>query len=392
MKSINNRIDKKFILDNVDQVKIFATYLDISEYDIEECIETGKLMPSPVRGNDNHASAGFKYNNRNVLKLRDFGGFFWGDCFDAVAYVLSRKETNINIANKDDFKYVLKHIAETFNIVNGVDKKDNIKELAFKAKHTKKIISFNVRDWDFNDEKIWIKRYHGLFTFDYLVKKHVYPVETFWIDYYSQPEPKYYYTRKDPCYAIYLGTDGKGIPNIRLYFPNRKNDPYNPKFISNNNSFQNILHTKDEYDFIVLIKSYKDAIAMEKLFDITYFTGNYSVWFLAYPTESFILNQHIITWLLSKLKVKSTSRILNFTDFDRAGRKNAYYGSNEFDVPYVFLTNGEFGLPNHGVKDITDFIEKYGISATQTIINEFIKYYERYIEIESEENSENPYF
>ena len=107
MKGINNLINKKFILNNTSQVKIFAKYFNLSEDTIQECIDNNSLINSPIRAEDN-PSAGFRYNNKNILKMRDFGGFFWGDCFDAVAYVLSAKGTHININKKEDFKYVIK--------------------------------------------------------------------------------------------------------------------------------------------------------------------------------------------------------------------------------------------------------------------------------------------
>jgi len=372
MKQIKNNIDKNFILNNVDQIQIFARYFNIKESDIENCIINNSLIHSPIRIDD-RPSVGFRYNNKGRLKMRDFGGFFWGDCFDAVAYVLSSKSSKIDINNAANFKYILTHIASEFNIINGVSNDDDIIRLATIAKKSKKIITFEPRNWDNNDKRIWIDKYHNLFTFDYLDKSYIYPVELFWIDSYSQPEPKYYYTRKDPCYAYYLGQDDDNLPNIRLYFPNRKNDLRRPKFISNNNSFQGVLDINGKYDVIVLTKSYKDVVALRRLNESLFFTGNLRILFIAYPSENFILTNDIVNWLLDRLYEPDVNNIINFLDFDRTGRRSAYYCYNEFNIPFVFLTNGEFGLDNHGAKDITDFIEKYGINATVTIINEFIK-------------------
>ena len=392
MKRIKNLINKKFILTNINQIDIFAKYLSINEDDIVDCIENNNLINSPIRVEDN-ASVGFRYNNKGSLKMRDFGGFFWGDCFDAVTYILNKNGYNLNVSSGDDFKFILNHIASTFGILNGVDKRPNIKRLLDTAKKSKKIITFNTRNWDTNDKKVWITKYHNLFSFDYLVSKNLFPVENYWVDYYSQPEAKYYYTRKDPCYAIYLGEDNNRIPNIRLYFPLRDGkDKFNPRFISNNNSFQNIIGSKDEYDYIVLGKSFKDSIAMERIFQTFSFTGYDDIWFIGYPSENFILTYDIVSWLLSKLRVKSVTRIINFTDFDRTGRANAYRAYDEFGIPFVFLTNGELGLPNYGAKDITDFIEKYKLDASYSIIKEYIKYYEENIRTEENDYEESPYF
>lgn len=371
MKKIDNVINKKFILNNINQVAIFSKYLNISQDDINDCIDYNTLIHSPIRI-DPKPSVGFRYNNKGVLKMRDFGGYFWGDCFDAVAYILSTKGTRINIAKGEHFKYVLKHIASEFNMLNGVAHNDDIPTLINVAKKTKKLITFKPRSWDNNDKRIWISKYNNLFTFDYLAKSYVYPVELYWIDGHTQPEPKYYYTRKDPCYAYYLGQDGDNISNIKLYFPNRGSDNRKPKFITNNNSFQGILDIEDKYDKIVLCKSYKDAIALKRMFELFSFTGNHNVLFLAYPSENYILTLEIVEWLLSRLKEDDISNILNFLDFDKTGRKSSYYCYQEFGIPFVFLTNGMFGLTNYGAKDITDFIEVNGKTTAFNLINQFI--------------------
>jgi hypothetical protein len=377
MKQIKNKIDKKFILSNVNQIEVFAKYLNIDQTDIEDCVVHNSLIPSPIRP-DNNPSVGFRFNNKGVLKMRDFGGYFWGDCFDVVAYVLSTRGNRINITNGEHFKFVINHIATTFDMINGVSEKDDLPSLIRAARRTKKLITFQPRSWDSHDKKIWVDKYHKLFTFDFLSKNYVYPVELFWIDAHTQPEPKYYYTKKDPCYAYYLGQDKSKISNIRLYFPNRSKDPRFPKFISNNNSFQGIIDIENKYDAICLIKSYKDALAMRRLFDTLFSTGILKVLFIGYPAETFVLTEDIYKWLLTKLRVPSSKNIINFVDFDKTGRRLAKHGSDTFGIKYVFLTNGEFGLHNYGAKDITDYIERYGINASFNLINKFIQtIYER---------------
>lgn len=371
MKRLSNTINKAFILNNANQVEIFAHYLDIDESTIQDCISTGSLIQSPIRA-DKAPSVGFRYNAKNILKMRDFGGYFWGDCFDVVAYVLTRKGTVINIKKGDHFKYVLNHIAVEMDIANGI-KEDSIPVLVHQVRKTKRLITFEPRSWNMIDSNIWITKYHKLLTFDYLSMNYVYPVERYWIDSYSQPEPKYYYTSRDPCYAYYLGQDENNISNIRLYFPNRGKDNKRPKFISNNNSFQGILNSNDKYDYIVLIKSYKDALVLRRIFDTFSFTGNLDVWVIGYPSENYVLSMEVVNWLYTKLKEPSPQNIINFTDFDFTGRRCANHVNTEFGIPYVFITNGEFGLPNHGVKDLSDFIEKYKANAAASLIDEFIK-------------------
>jgi len=375
MKVVNNTINKNYILDNINQIEIFSRYLNLEEDAIKDCIEYGTLINSPIRSNDEDASVGFRYNNKGKLKLRDFGGYFWGDCFDLVAYVLNKNGYSLKINNKKDFKFILEHIAIEFDIINGI-KTNNIIELTANAKKCKKQIVFETRSWNNNDKKVWISKYHRLFNFEYLNEKLIYPVERYWIDPASQPEPKYYYTFKDPCYAYYLGADSNGYINVRLYFPNRnKANSKRPKFISNNYSFQGIINLKEKYDRIVLIKSYKDAITLERLLGYLSLKG-FQVLTVAYPSENYTMHDALYEWLINKLKDPNPTNILNFLDFDYTGRKSSRIAYEEYGIPYIFLTNGEFGVINHVAKDISDFVENHGINAAITIIKEYIKYYE----------------
>ena len=376
MKKIVNKIDKAFILEQISQIKIFSKYLNISEDVINNCINTGKLIKSPLRS-DSKPSVGFQYNNRNILKMRDFGGFFWGDCFDIVAYVLTYKhKTTVNVNNKEHFKYILNRLANEFGVADGVPVIEDYTNVLSIIKKAKRIINFEPRQWNSNDTRYWLTRYNGLFTTEYLTANFVFPVERFWIDYNSQPEPKYYYTAKDPCYAYYLGEDSDGISNIRLYFPRRSSkDNRRPKFIGNNSSFQGILGIDKDYDYIILCKSYKDVLAMRRLFDLSFLKGKAKVLFIAYPSENYIVTTEFVAYLLSLLKYPSIEYIINFIDFDRAGRKSAKATNDKFGIRYVFLTNGELGLPSNNAKDITDFVAKHGVKQAVSLIEFYIKYY-----------------
>lgn len=373
MKQLNGQITKDSILKSIDQVDIFAKYLNIDPLDIKDCIVYNTLIPSPIRDNDTKGSVGFKYNNKGRLKMRDFGGYFWGDCFDLVAYVLSTNGNRLNISNPNTFQHILNHVADTFSGNNTqIITKDLIHNIEV-VKRTKKIFAFEPRSWNSTDYKIWIDKFHKLFTVDFLSANYVYPVERIWIDPDSQPEAKYYHTSKDPCYAYYGGQDANNISNIRFYFPLRGKSHSQPKFISNNEAIQGILDLEDKYDYVVITKSYKDVLVLRRLFSTFSFTGDNSVLVIAYPSENYIITNRFIEWVLSKLRVHDVNRVFHFLDFDKTGRKTTRIGYSTFGIRYTFLTNGMFGLPNYGAKDISEFLTNFGIRATVTIINDFIK-------------------
>ena len=158
-RNITNKLTKNYILSKVDQITIFSVYFDIPISTIQYCIDTGEFIISPIR-TDMHPTCGFRYDNKGRLKFKDFAGYFWGDCFDAVAYVISHMEKykNIDVNSKDGFVTVLRHITFTFKDIFYGNEKDplvieSIHNTISKIKKEKAIIELVVRDWNYDDEK-----------------------------------------------------------------------------------------------------------------------------------------------------------------------------------------------------------------------------------------------
>ena len=276
-RNINNaKLDKNFILSKISQISIFSAYLGLNEEDIKHCIDTGELIISPLRY-DRHPTCGFRYDNRGKLKFKDFAGFIWGDCFDIAAYVISYTyNRSIDITNKKDFISVLKHIVFTFgNIIYGNEKDENVlKDLSIgrdNIKKSKPIIEFVVREWNKYDIEYWEK---GGVDLNWLNINFIYAVDQYYINRKTNPQPKYIYDKKDPCYAYITGRDNKGIHDVKLYFPKR--DKHYTKFITNYNHLEGIYNLeRDDYDYIVITKSTKDRVALSKmLWVMSSFTGD----------------------------------------------------------------------------------------------------------------------
>ena len=47
---------------------------------------------------------------------------------------------------------------------------------------------------------------------------------------------------------------------------------------------------------------------------------------------------------------------------------------DNYNIPYMFITRGEFGLPNYGSKDFAELHDKYTIKEINQFINETITY------------------
>ena len=72
---INFKLTKDYILSKVDQITIFSTYFNLPIEIINDCINKGTLIKSPLRY-DEHPTCGFKYNNKGKLKFRDLVDIF----------------------------------------------------------------------------------------------------------------------------------------------------------------------------------------------------------------------------------------------------------------------------------------------------------------------------
>ena len=226
IRNINTvKLTKTYIESKISQELIVSKYLDIPIEVVKECINKNTLITSVFRDNDKNKSMGIQYNTKGRLKVRDFGGFgFFGDVYDVVGYVLSLiYNRKIEPNSKQDFYFILKHIANTFsNIINGKEVDENvteeIKDAISIGKKRRPIIELVPRSWNKSDKEYWNSLGVSL---GYLNTHFVIPVEQYYIDRGVNTEPKYYYKQKDPCYAYMLGQNRAGIHFIKLYFPKR---------------------------------------------------------------------------------------------------------------------------------------------------------------------------
>lgn len=378
-----SKLTKSFIESKISQELIVSKYLDIPLDVIKDCIEHNHLIESVFRDDDVNKSMGIQYNAKSRLKVRDFGGFgFFEDVYGVVAYVLSivynrQIETN----NKEDFYFVLKHIAYTFsNIIDGkevdpfVD--DSIKNAIKQGKKKRPIIEVATRSWNKYDKDIWGR--WGI-SLNYLNTHFVYPVDQYYINRTRDTEPKYYYKSKDPCYAYFIGQNRKGISLIKLYFPLR-NRKTQLKFITNCNVLEGLPNLElNNYDYIIITKSSKDRLSIGSHLDThPLFYGGGSVklniGIVNLPSENYKLKENEYQYLQRKLA--HNGMILSFLDFDTTGRTGAKYLQETYDIPYIFITRGEFGLENFECKDFSDLHDKFTIDEINNFIKDTLKYVE----------------
>ena len=378
----NSTLTKDYIESKVSQELIMSKYLDIPVSTIIKCVNKNTLIKSVFRDDDKTGSMGFTFNKKGKLKVRDFGGFgFFGDVYDVVAHILSLAyERKIEPNNKKDFYFILKHIAETFSdIIDGKEKDKNIDETIQsairKGQKTKAIIEVVPRSWNKQDKEIWE---HWDINLSYLSTHFVIPVDQYYVNRGIDSDPKYHHNSKDPCYAYILGQNRAGIYLIKLYFPLR-NREREQKFITNCNVIEGLLNLElDDYDYILITKSSKDRLSIGSHLTSHPFYGGLNaklkIGIVNLPSESYKLTEREYAYLVNRLKTNGL--IISLLDFDRTGRIGAKYLEETYQIPYMFITRGEFGLYNYKSKDFAELHDIYSNKEIDNFITETIHYVE----------------
>lgn len=383
-------LTKDYIESKISQESIVSKYLNIPIEVVQDCIQKNHLIKSVFRDDDTNCSMGIQYNAKGRLKVRDFGGYgFFEDVYGVVAYVLSLAyERKIETNNKQDFYFVLKHIAYTFSdIIDGKEVDPNLEPLIAnalnKGKTKKQIIDLVTRSWNKYDKELWANWGVDL---NYLNTHFVYPIDQYYINRTVDTNPKYYYKQKDPCYAYVLGTNRQGVRLIKLYFPLR-NRSTQLKFITNCNVLEGLPNLElDNYDYILITKSSKDRLSIgNHICNNPLYGGGkkLNIGIINLPSENYELKQIEYDWLVKKLA--DNGMILSLLDFDKTGRKGAKYLEETYNIPYLFITRGEFGLPNFECKDFADLHDKFN----KKEINNFIEDTKKYVELRFKNSKEN---
>lgn len=374
-RNINNtkKLTKDYILSKVSQITIFSTYFNLNVSLIQHCIDTGQLIVSPIRF-DNHPTCGFRYDSKGKLKFKDFSGYFWGDCFDAVAFVMTNMYNKpIDISNKEDFLKVLNHITFTFKDIfygNGRDINliNNINDTVGNMQKIKPVIEIVTRNWNEEDYNYWHK--FGI-TINWLNINFVYPVEQYYIDRKVNPYPKYFYnkTPNDKCYAYFLGKDKYGITNIKLYFPDR--DKNAARFICNCNHLEGIYNLElSQYNYIILTKSSKDRLSLGCIFN--YLKLDYNIGVINIPHETYKLRQNEYDWLVSKLP--SRYHLISLMDNDRTGKCESIWLRQNYGIIPMLIPS------KYNSKDFAELVSNNDKNEIINIINNTIKTIKDYVE------------
>lgn len=366
---IGKVITKNDILSAISQESIFSHYFKISESIIDHSVINKASIISPVAADEN-PSAGFYYA-KGTLRMRDFRGYFHGDCFDAAGFALL-----LNANDPREFNLILHDIANVFGLIRT---KDNItvkKPVFFETKDTSLVkIKLNVEIMDrWTSFHLDYMRKYGI-NKELLDKAKVFPIKSYTIN----NNIHITHENNNPIFGYYLGEKNNESVWI-IYIPYNKKIYGNKatKFITNGNKPQGIwLLDQPNYPFGVITKSLKDVLVLYV----------YGIPSIAPHSESVMFNKKEMDYINKKF----SGNVFTLFDFDKAGITLTNKMKRAYKTKPLFLFTGRFskiyGLPNLYKKDISDFREFFGHNPTKELINAcksqnktvFLTWHERFL-------------
>lgn len=317
-------ITKDYLLSKNSQETYLTYYLGLP-------IKKG-LFRSPLRS-DKKPTAAFYKNKHGDVIFKDFGSDFSGNFIAVVMekYKVSYYKALKIIAN--DFGYI-----EDPKLVR-CDKPIEISNVVFNE--TKNAdIRVQIQDFTKEELKWWLN--FGI-TEKTLKKFKVFSCATVWLNGYVFTKS----TSAHPVYGYYRGKDKNGNELWRIYLPNHRSKE--PRFLSNwkKTMLQGAKQLPKEDKLLVITKSLKDCMTLYEL-GITAIAPN---------SENLFVTEAQYNKLKQRFK-----KIVIFYDNDLAGISNM----NKFRKQFPDII--PFWIPRkYGCKDVSDFVDKYGIEKTKEL-------------------------
>lgn len=286
---------------------------------------------------DNNPSFTF-YCSGYKLFFKDFSSGNHGDILNLVQSLFHL--TTSEAINKLYNDLIIKNKSHSIPRVSLTEKKEN-KLCSFETK-----IEVILRDFNKKDLEYWSQYY---FDKNILNKYDIKPVQQVWLNNEGWLEKdKLWYQNKEnnPCYRYLF--NGK----YKCYKPLEKNKK--KKWVNNCDNIHNIQGFKQllKGDTLILTKSYKDVIVSNEHLKIPS---------LAFHGENHYHHEKVINWMKKEYK-----KIIIIYDNDETGINSAKKMYDSYNLSYFHIPK-EY-LIKDNIKDISDFVKKYGIKELQNLI------------------------
>lgn len=318
-------IDKKFILDHVQESAIFERYLGIP-------VVLDKDYRNPLRSDNNPGCRFYIHKSTGRLKFNDFGKQVY-DCFDVV-------QTRYNLS----FGEAIKKIAFDFNLT---DKSPTVNQdhLAGYSslegdENAMPIIKVATRDFTTQELRYWAQ--YGI-SKKRLKKFNVFGLAKATYTRGTYTKVVFIHKGRENAFCYYIDGEWK------LYFPDRKTERF---FQVSQMAVQGYEHLPKTGRSVVITKSYKDVMG----FDI------FGIPAIAPQSENVQLSKLLIKELQDRFE-----NVYILYDNDWAGKRAMVKRFHEYPdlIPLLFAK----GKP----KDLTDNIKQFGIGYVGEIVNNSIE-------------------
>ncbi len=318
---------------NKEEILKRVSYWSLWSYYIHG-VELRKKFLSPLRTEKDPSATLFIAYDGSIL-LKDFKlGVYTIWTFLKEKYNLTYQEVLLTINNDFDLKLTSKKLIKPTMNFYGIEQKIKIHKDNPDTK-----ISIKKREWNQYDKEYW-----GQYCLDleFLTKRHVIPLQNFWVN----DKLVYWYNAYNPSYCYDFKKDKKR----KIYSPYSKEY----KFCRNVNNDvwqgEEFLPWVDE--ILIITKSYKDVLVLEKL-------GYNSV---APQSESICFDDIKMSTYKKRFKT-----IYLLYDNDETGKKYSKINCDKHDLIPIFIPE------ESSCKDTSDYIKSNGKSKTINLINTLIK-------------------
>jgi hypothetical protein len=314
---------KQYLIDKIGEEEIFKRYLERDPRARRNCT-------NPLR-NDKHPGCNFTRSEKTGrIYFNDYAMEKSYDCFAVVMekYGLTFWQA-IRLIEKD-FKVTL---------FSPTIKKEESKNKVDKIPTKKSSIGFEIQDYTQADLDYWAKY---CVTQEDLIKYEIFSAKKVYIN----GTLRWEYSTDNPIYCVEFGYGA-----IKCYRPLEKSRTN--RWLSSTKKEDTAFYYGLPFvgDEVIITKSFKDALVLNVL-------GYPAV---APSSETISID----TPKFRALKMTYDHVVLLY-DNDEVGIRSADKRSKELDIPYVYIPL------EYGVKDISDFIEKYGKEETIKLLNNLL--------------------
>jgi len=354
------------IINNYDQVELFAKYLNLDREYIDYCLKDKRnKIRNPLR-DDNNASLSFMYKDDGKLVQKDWANSTYdGDIFDLIGLMVG-----LDPIISNDFITIFKIIVNSHKINNSIVKR-HTSEI-----NKREISIIKIQENDVN----MIGKYFSKvgITKDHLKLRNVFDTRFVWIN--DMNNILYGATKSDPIIGYYIGEEY----NTQLYKIYRPFSSKGLKFSTNSNKLFEAPQELYKTNILIITKSRKEKLTIEA--NLKDETGNTIIsqlltnTFTLFPigtcntvpeycvtsfnSETYLISPDIAEWLNNTYDIVAIN-----TDYDKTGIINAFYHYILYGFTPVMLGNSRFNINMFSESDIKNLFNRINLVDTNVTLH-----------------------